>query len=165
MRVVAAMSGGVDSSVTAALLIEQGHEVIGVHMKLHDAPPVAVDAGVSKTCCGLDDILDCQRVADKLNIPFYVMDLREEFKKAVMNNFRDNYMNGMTPNPCIQCNGVLKFRILLRRAQALGASHLATGHYARISPFNTLMKATDSTKDQSYFFNKENDSILVENNS
>jgi tRNA-uridine 2-sulfurtransferase len=151
MRVVAAMSGGVDSSVTAGLLLEQGHEVIGVHMKLHDAPPPGVDSGTGKTCCGLDDVLDCSRVADRLGIPFYVMDLRKEFQKAVMDNFSDNYLRGLTPNPCIQCNGVLKFRILLRRAEALGASHLATGHYARISDRKCLMQAVDANKDQSYF--------------
>ena len=151
MRVVAAMSGGVDSSVTAALLMEQGHEVIGVHMKLHDAVSAGIDDFSSKSCCGLDDVLDCRRVADRLGIPFYVMDLREEFQKAVMDNFADNYLQGLTPNPCIQCNGILKFRILLRRAQALGASHLATGHYAQITPENTLMQAVDQQKDQSYF--------------
>jgi len=151
MRVVAAMSGGVDSSVTAALLMEQGHEVIGVHMKLHDAVSAGIDDFSSKSCCGLDDVLDCRRVADRLGIPFYVMDLREEFQKAVMDNFADNYIRGLTPNPCIQCNGILKFRILLNRAQALGASHLATGHYAQITPENTLMQAVDQQKDQSYF--------------
>ncbi|MEC7983613.1 MAG: tRNA 2-thiouridine(34) synthase MnmA, partial [Myxococcota bacterium] len=116
MRVVAAMSGGVDSSVTAALLLEQGYDVIGVHMKLHDADPLGAGEDKPKSCCGLDDVLDCRRVADRLNIPFYVMDLRREFQKAVMDDFADNYVRGLTPNPCIQCNGVLKFRILLRRA-------------------------------------------------
>lgn len=151
MRVVAAMSGGVDSSVTAALLLEQGHEVIGVHMKLHDAPPTAVEDKEGKTCCGLDDVLDCRRVADQLGIPFYVMDLRREFQRAVMDNFKSEYVKGRTPNPCVQCNGVLKFRILLRRAKALGATHLATGHYARITDDFGLKVATDSNKDQSYF--------------
>lgn len=151
MRIVAAMSGGVDSSVTAALLLEQGHEVIGVHMKLHDAVSAGIDDFSTKSCCGLDDVNDCRRVADRLGIPFYVMDLREEFRKAVMDDFADNYIRGLTPNPCIQCNGVLKFRILLRRAQALGASHLATGHYAQITEQNTLMQAVDQQKDQSYF--------------
>ena len=84
MRVVAAMSGGVDSSVTAALLLEQGHEVIGVHMKLHDAVSAGVDDFSAKSCCGLDDVMDCRRVADRLGIPFYVMDLREEFRKACL---------------------------------------------------------------------------------
>ncbi len=150
MRVVAAMSGGVDSSVTAALLVEQGHEVIGVHMKLHDAPPPSL-TGSTKHCCGLDDAWDARRVADTLGIPFYVMDLRREFRKAVMDYFADTYLAGATPNPCIQCNGVLKFRVLLQRAQALGASHLATGHYARICADGGLLMATDRDKDQSYF--------------
>ena len=141
------MSGGVDSSVTAALLIEQGHEVIGVHMKLHDVAPGQVPG----TCCGLDDALDARRVADRLGIPFYVMNLREAFKKGVMNNLVDTYLEGATPNPCIQCNGVLKFRVLLARSLALGATHLATGHYARIDDNNRLMTAVDPEKDQSYF--------------
>ncbi|MEL6346850.1 MAG: tRNA 2-thiouridine(34) synthase MnmA [Myxococcota bacterium] len=152
MRVVAAMSGGVDSSVAAALLVEQGHEVIGVHMKLHDAPEIAPgQADDGKHCCGLDDAMDARRVADALGIPFYVMDLRREFKGAVMDYFADTYLKGATPNPCIQCNGVLKFRVLLRRAAALGASHLATGHYARITEAGGLMAAQDKDKDQSYF--------------
>ena len=152
MRVVAAMSGGVDSSVVVALLQQQGHEVIGVHMKLHDAPASSsLVAGDGKHCCGLDDALDARRVADKLGIPFYVMDLRREFKRAVMDYFAETYAQGATPNPCIQCNGVLKFRVLLQRATALGASHLATGHYARISPGNGLMASVNKDKDQSYF--------------
>ena len=152
MRVVAAMSGGVDSSVVAALLAEQGHEVIGVHMKLHDAPALAPGASSDgKHCCGLDDALDARRVCDRLGIPFYVMDLRREFEKAVMDYFAETYAQGATPNPCIQCNGVLKFRVLLQRANALGASHLATGHYARISETGGLMAAANKEKDQSYF--------------
>lgn len=150
MRVVAAMSGGVDSSVVAGLLVEQGHEVIGVHMKLHDVPNDPV-GGSAKHCCGLDDALDARAVAAKLDIPFYVMDLRAAFKKAVMDDFADTYLRGATPNPCIQCNGVLKFRVLLARAKALGATHLATGHYARISEDGGLATATDAAKDQSYF--------------
>ncbi len=147
MRVVVAMSGGVDSSVTAALMREAGHEVIGVHMKLHDAP--AVSDG--KHCCGLDDVLDARRVADRMNFPFYVMDLQQEFKKSVMDYFADTYVRGATPNPCIQCNGVLKFSVLLQRATALGAEALATGHYARILPGGGLARAVDANKDQSYF--------------
>lgn len=146
MRVVAAMSGGVDSSVVAGLLLEQGHEVIGVHMKLHD-----VEEGEAGHCCGLDDALDARMVADKLGIPFYVMDLREAFRKAVMDDFAANYKAGRTPNPCVRCNGVLKFRVLLQRAKALGASHLATGHYAKVTPEGGLYRAVDHQKDQSYF--------------
>ena len=146
MRVVAAMSGGVDSSVVAALLHEQGHEVIGVHMKLHD-----VAEGQAGHCCGLDDAIDARMVADSLGIPFYIMDLREAFKKAVMDDFAENYRAGRTPNPCVRCNGVLKFRVLLQRAKALGASHLATGHYAKVSTEGALYRAVDHHKDQSYF--------------
>ena len=149
MRVVAAMSGGVDSSVVAGLLVEQGHDVIGVHMKLHDAPTHA--GAPAKRCCGVNDVLDCQQVADRLGIPFYVMDLRAAFRKAVMDNFADTYLRGGTPNPCIQCNGVLKFRVLLQRAKALGATHLATGHYARVTERHGLQMAVDRNKDQSYF--------------
>ena len=146
MRVVAAMSGGVDSSVVAGLLLEQGHEVIGVHMKLHD-----VVEGESGHCCGLDDAMDARMVADSLGIPFYVMDLREAFRKAVMDDFTENYLAGRTPNPCVRCNGVLKFNVLLSRAKALGASHLATGHYAILDEGGSLYRAVDHVKDQTYF--------------
>ncbi|MCO4745414.1 MAG: tRNA 2-thiouridine(34) synthase MnmA [Proteobacteria bacterium] len=141
------MSGGVDSSVAAALLLEQGHEVIGVHMKLHDAGPNSAPGN----CCGLDDALDARRVAAELDIPFYVLDLQDAFRKAVMDDLADTYLQGYTPSPCIRCNGVLKFRVLMGRALALGASHLATGHYARIDDEGTLCKARDPDKDQSYF--------------
>lgn len=147
MKVVVAMSGGVDSSVAAALLVEQGHEVVGVHMKLHDAPGSAS----GKTCCGLDDALDARRVADALGIPFYVSNLQAEFKQAVVDDLVQSYARGYTPSPCIQCNGVLKFRVLLSRALAMGATHLATGHYARIGEGPALRAAADPAKDQSYF--------------
>ena len=150
MKVVVAMSGGVDSSVTAGLLVEQGHEVIGVHMKLHDAT-----GGGPGRCCGFDDALDARAVADTLGIPFYVFNLREAFQKAVVDDLVGEYLRGVTPNPCIQCNGVLKFRVLLARARALGATHLATGHYARIieAPDGSPALATgrDDDKDQTYF--------------
>ncbi|MED5372306.1 MAG: tRNA 2-thiouridine(34) synthase MnmA [Myxococcota bacterium] len=144
--VVAAMSGGVDSSVVAALLQEQGHKVIGVHMKLHDAP----DPDRAGACCGLDDALDARAVADRLGIPFHVLDLRTAFRKAVMEDLAKTYVRGATPNPCIQCNGVLKFRVLLERSLALGADGLATGHYARIEG-GQLLRAVDRDKDQTYF--------------
>ncbi len=146
MKVVVAMSGGVDSSVAAALLAEQGHEVIGVHMKLYDADPD--QAG---RCCGLDDALDARRVADTLGIPFHVMDLRQAFRRAVIDDLTRSYVAGRTPNPCIQCNGVLKFQVLLQRALALGAEALATGHYARVGPGPGLYTARDADKDQTYF--------------
>jgi tRNA-uridine 2-sulfurtransferase len=148
VRVVVAMSGGVDSSVAAAKLVEDGHEVIGVHMRLHDrAPAVAAKGG---TCCGLDDALDARHVADQLGIPFYVLDLKDAFKAAVMDEFASEYLAGRTPNPCVRCNGVLKFRVLLSRALGLGADMLATGHYARIVD-GAVAVAADPGKDQSYF--------------
>jgi tRNA-specific 2-thiouridylase len=150
LRVVVAMSGGVDSSVVAALMAEQGHEVIGVHMRLHDASPTAV----SGHCCGYDDAMDARRVATQLDIPFYVLDLRDAFQKAVMQDFADTYLAGGTPNPCIRCNAVLKFKVLMKRAIFLGADALATGHYARIveTPDGPMLaKALDTLKDQSYF--------------
>ena len=143
MRVVVAMSGGVDSSVVAGLLVEQGHDVIGVHMKLHDQPAHPSSAEGGKHCCGLDDALDARRVADRLGIPFFVMDLQQAFRASVMDYFAETYKRGGTPNPCIQCNGVLKFRVLLQRAKALGATHLATGHYARVLPGGGLGIAED----------------------
>lgn len=147
MRVVVAMSGGVDSAVTAALLAEQGHDVVGVHMKLHDRGPAVAAAG---QCCGLDDALDARRVADRIGFPFYVLDLQDAFRSAVMDEFAQSYLRGRTPNPCVRCNGVLKFRVLLARALALGADALATGHYARIVA-GQLTAAVDPDKDQSYF--------------
>lgn len=140
------MSGGVDSSVAAGLLVEAGHEVIGVHMKLHEGAP----EGGAGHCCGLDDALDARAVAGRLGIPFYVLNLQEAFAKAVMADFTSNYLAGLTPNPCVQCNGVLKFDILLARARALGADALATGHYARVID-GRLYCAADADKDQSYF--------------
>jgi tRNA-specific 2-thiouridylase len=145
LKVVVAMSGGVDSSVAAGLLKEQGHDVIGVHMKLHDA-----ESGQPGRCCGYDDALDARKVALALDIPFYVFNLREAFQKAVVDDLVGTYLAGATPNPCVMCNGVLKFRVLLARARALGASHLATGHYAQITD-GRLRRAADPDKDQSYF--------------
>lgn len=145
MRVVVAMSGGVDSSVAAALLVEAGHEVIGVHLKLHDA-----GGGEAGHCCGLDDALDARRVADALAIPFYVMDMQEAFRRAVLEPFVATYLAGGTPNPCVACNGVLKFDVLMKRARALGAEALATGHYARTGD-GRLFMAADPEKDQTYF--------------
>jgi tRNA-uridine 2-sulfurtransferase len=159
VRTVVAMSGGVDSSVAAGLLVEQGHEVIGVHMKLHDRVPSSATAGGPPTrtagqCCGIDDALDARGVADHLGIPFYVLDLRDPFRAAVMDDLASSYLDGRTPNPCVRCNGVLKFRVLMGRALALGAEALATGHYARRIDDETgpvLATAVDTSKDQSYF--------------
>lgn len=145
MKIVVAMSGGVDSSTTAGLLVEAGHEVIGLAMKTHALEPRA-----NRACCTPDDMRDARRVADLLNIPFYVLNYAELFEEAVIRPFAEAYRAGRTPNPCVECNDKVKFKPLLERAQLLGADKLATGHYARIEA-GMLHRAVDRRKDQSYF--------------
>jgi len=152
-KVLVAMSGGVDSSVAAAILKQQGYEVVGVTMQIwpKDAPPPEDDTG----CCSLSAVEDARRVADILGIPHYVMNFRGEFEKRVIQNFVDEYMKGRTPNPCIVCNKEIKFSALLRKARALGIDLIATGHYAVIKYYSErkrylLYKAKDATKDQTY---------------
>ncbi len=143
------MSGGVDSSVAAALLVEAGHEVIGLSMKTHGLSPRA-----NRACCTPDDMRDARRVADMLDIPFYVLNYEELFAEAVIRPFAAAYRAGRTPNPCVECNDKVKFRPLLERARLLGADRLATGHYARIGTYRqqpVLRRAVDRHKDQSYF--------------
>ena len=148
-RVFAAMSGGVDSSVSAALLLEQGHDVTGVTMQLW---PSSEDAG---GCCSVSAVRDARRVCDLLGIPHYTLNFRELFEKAVVGPFAEEYAAGRTPNPCIVCNDVLKFSDLLAKVSAQGAEFLATGHYARIARDSDhvpwLSRAADPGKDQSYF--------------
>src|SRR5262245_7696166 len=152
-RVVVAMSGGVDSSVTAALLQAQGYEVIGITMKLWDGPEAT--AAHHKTCCTLDDVADARRVAMQLGIPFYVVNFKAQFARHVIDYFIESYRHGTTPNPCAQCNRHLKFTALRQRAQQLGAHWVATGHYASVwlghDGRNYLRRGVDRNKDQSYF--------------
>jgi tRNA-uridine 2-sulfurtransferase len=149
------MSGGVDSSVAAALLCEQGYEVIGVAMRLAPEGPPSAAGSRRGTCCSHDDFEDARRVAERLDFPFYVIDLRAEFGARVIGNFVSEYLNGRTPNPCVMCNREIKFDRLWQRAAALEADFVATGHYARIERDEAgrfhLLRACDESKDQSYF--------------
>jgi len=151
-RVIVGMSGGVDSSVTAALLKQAGHDVIGVTLNVWPDLPNMPEMQREDACCALGAVEDARRVADSLDIPYYVLNFREVFEERVIKDFVNTYASGRTPNPCIRCNQFIKFDALLVKARQLGAQYVATGHYARIehgSP-NRLRKAADPSKDQSY---------------
>jgi tRNA-specific 2-thiouridylase len=155
-RVVIAMSGGVDSSLAAALLLEQGFDVIGLTLSLFELPPEYCRSEDIQSCCGKKAAEDANRVAHSLGIMHYVVDMKELFAKAVIDNFCEEYIRGRTPNPCIRCNRLVKFGALLPRLETLEADFLATGHYARItvdrgSGAYRLKKGRDDRKDQSYF--------------
>ena len=160
MRIVVAMSGGVDSSVAAALLAEQGHDVIGVSMQLYDqtdgqTPAAGAGQPAFGTCCTIDDLYDARRVAAAIGIPHYILNFENRFDEQVVSNFIREYSAGRTPIPCAHCNADLKFSMLLERAIGLGADALATGHYARIDQTAggayVLRRGADHAKDQTYF--------------
>ena len=152
-RVAMAMSGGVDSSVAAALLKEQGHEVIGLHMKLYHGPE---NEKFSKSCCSLDEATSARADCHRLDIPFYVLDYQNEFRKLVIDYFVNEYSRGSTPNPCVMCNKKIKGDLLIKKIDELDCDYLATGHYAKIS-FNhktgrpQIARPLDLQKDQTYF--------------
>lgn len=153
-RVVIGMSGGVDSSVAAAVLKEQGYDVVGVTMRLWDGED-AGDGFQEGTCCSLSAVEDARRVANRLGIDFFVLDFRKEFSDFVVDYFTREYLSGRTPNPCIACNRFLKFEALRKKAEILGADKVATGHYAKISYDEKsgrylLRRAESSAKDQTY---------------
>jgi len=148
-RIVVGMSGGVDSSVAAALLKDQGYDVIGVMLRLWS------DSNTENRCCAPDAQLEARRIAAQLDIPFYVIDAQDAFYQAVVQPFIDGYAGGITPNPCLNCNRQIRWKFLRSRAKALGAEYISTGHYARIKISKNgsyqLLKNPDPDKDQSYF--------------
>jgi tRNA-uridine 2-sulfurtransferase len=152
MRVVAAMSGGVDSAVAAARAVDAGHEVVGVHLALSRMPGTLRTG--SRGCCTIEDSLDARRAAEKLGIPFYVWDFSERFRADVVDDFVSEYSSGRTPNPCMRCNERIKFAAVLEKALALGFDAVVTGHYAHIvtdaAGNRELHRASDEAKDQSY---------------
>lgn len=151
MKVLAALSGGVDSSVAAARAVAAGHEVVGVHLALSEHP--ARFRSRARGCCSLEDSRDARRVADVLGIPYYVWDLADRFREEVVDDFVAEYAAGRTPNPCVRCNERIKFRAVLDRALGLGFDVVCTGHYARLTWDDDgpqLHRAVDAAKDQSY---------------
>src|SRR6478672_4369354 len=160
MKIAVAMSGGVDSSAAAAILKEQGHDLVGFTMQLwNQRRGISVDENgepLPSRCCSLDDVYDARRVAEELGFPFYVLNLEKEFERDVVQPFVNSYLNGETPIPCVACNSRLKFASLDKLAVSLGCEKVATGHYARVEFDESaqryrLLRGRDPQKDQSYF--------------
>ena len=153
-RVLVAMSGGVDSSAAAGLLIDQGYEVIGMTMQVWDYSSCDIEEGHG-TCCSSTDVDDARAVADKLGFPFYVANCEAKFQAYVIDPFVDAYMQGQTPSPCVNCNTYLKFDHLIRKMKELDCDYLATGHYAQVvqkdNGESVIVTSTDDWKDQTYF--------------
>jgi len=143
MKVVVAMSGGVDSAVAAARMAESGHDVIGVHLAL-SSNPQKYRSG-ARGCCTIEDSHDARRAADMIGIPFYIWDMAEEFHDGVVENFIEEYANGRTPNPCLRCNEKIKFAAVLERAKTMGFDAVATGHYARCVKQNMDGRCTEQS--------------------
>ncbi|HLQ30679.1 MAG TPA: tRNA 2-thiouridine(34) synthase MnmA [Ktedonobacteraceae bacterium] len=169
-RIVVAMSGGVDSSVAAALLKEQGHEVIGIMLRLWSEPGVIEDDGVERVvqnkCCSLEAVDDARRVARMLDMPLYLVNVEQEFKDTVVDMFYEEYVAGRTPNPCLTCNRHIRFTVMLKRALALDADYMATGHYVRVDDHpitgkRRLRRGIDPDKDQSYVLHVLNQQQLA----
>src|SRR5216684_5613119 len=169
-RIVVAMSGGVDSSVAAALLKEQGHEVIGIMLRLWSEPGIVEDDGIEQVvqnkCCSLEAVDDARRVARMLDIPFYLVNVEQEFKDTVVDMFYEEYVAGRTPNPCLTCNRHIRFTVMLKRALALDADYMATGHYVRVDDHpitgkRRLRRGLDPAKDQSYVLHVLNQQQLA----
>lgn len=151
--VAVGMSGGVDSAVAAALLVEQGYNVIGLTIKTYNYEDVGGNIGNESSCCSIDGMIDARNTAHALGIPHYVVDLTVPFKEQVIDYFTETYLKGETPNPCVMCNRHIKWAALIKKAEALGADYIATGHYARLREENgrfIISKAKDLLKDQSY---------------
>ena len=165
LKLVAAMSGGVDSAVAAARAVDAGHEVVGVHLAL-SSNPQKYRSG-ARGCCTIEDSHDARRAADVIGIPFYIWDMASEFHEQVVENFLSEYQSGRTPNPCLRCNEKIKFAAVLDRAKALGFDGVVTGHYAITKESNrngksykSLHRAKDNAKDQSYVLAVLNESQL-----